>query len=78
MLVRLFYAPCHSYSRMDMFFLLYPTLAKPGIPFSNMPLQNADVEVVIQTRGHDHVAEVLSALRAAGYAARLDVPPATR
>ena len=46
--------------------------------FSNMPLQNADVEVVIQTRGHDHVAEVLSALRAAGYAARPDVPPATR
>ena len=35
--------------------------------FSNMPLQNADVEVVIQTRGPDHVAAVLARLTAEGY-----------
>ncbi|MGE0802718.1 MAG: threonine ammonia-lyase [Lautropia sp.] len=35
--------------------------------FSNMPLQNADVEVVIQTRGPEHVADVLARLGAEGY-----------
>ncbi len=39
--------------------------------FSNMPLQNAEVEVVIQTRGHEHVAEVIDALRRSGFDARL-------
>ena len=35
--------------------------------FSNMPLQNAEVEVVIQARGQEHVDEVLAALRRAGF-----------
>lgn len=39
--------------------------------FSNMPLQNAEVEVVIQARGPDHVAEVIAALQRAGFDARL-------
>ncbi len=42
--------------------------------FSNMPLQNADVEVVIQARGHQHVAAVVAALRRAKFDARVSGP----
>ncbi|MGE0313223.1 MAG: threonine ammonia-lyase [Lautropia sp.] len=38
--------------------------------FSTMPLQNAEVDVVIQTRGKAHVAQVLASLSQAGYQAR--------
>ncbi len=40
--------------------------------FTHLPVQSAEVEFVLQTRGHEHVAEILNALRAAGFAVRLD------
>ncbi|MDX1648214.1 MAG: threonine ammonia-lyase [Myxococcota bacterium] len=36
--------------------------------FSTLPLQAAEVEFVLQCRGHDHLEEVQEALRRAGYA----------
>jgi threonine dehydratase len=39
--------------------------------FTTLSAQNVEVEVVIQTRGHAHVADVLSELRAAGFDAQL-------
>jgi len=39
--------------------------------FTNLPLQTAEVEFVLQTRGRDHGAEIIRALRAAGFAARI-------
>ena len=39
--------------------------------FTNLPLQTADVEFVLQTRGREHVEEIIGALRAAGFAARI-------
>ena len=39
--------------------------------FSNMPLQNAEVDVVIQTRGRRHVSQVLASLDGAGFRARI-------
>lgn len=36
--------------------------------FSTLPLQSAQVEFVLQCRGHDHLGEVLAALRGAGHA----------
>ena len=39
--------------------------------FTHLPLQTAEVEFVLQTRSHEHVAEILDALKAAGFAARL-------
>jgi len=39
--------------------------------FTTLSAQNVEVEVVIQTRGHAHVADVLSQLRAAGFDAQL-------
>jgi len=38
--------------------------------FTNLPLQTAEVEFVLQTRGRAHVEEIIAALRAAGFAAR--------
>jgi len=38
--------------------------------FTHLPVQTAEVEFVLQTRNHDHVAEIIAALRRAGYAAR--------
>ena len=35
--------------------------------FGELPIQSAEVELVIQARGHEHVAEVIAALRAAGF-----------
>jgi len=39
--------------------------------FTNLPLQTAEVEFVLQTRGRDHVEEIIRALRASGFAARI-------
>jgi threonine dehydratase len=39
--------------------------------FTTLSAQNVEVEVVIQTRGHAHVADVLTELRAAGFDAQL-------
>ena len=38
--------------------------------FTNLPLQTAEVDFVLQTRGREHVEEIIRALRAAGFAAR--------
>ncbi len=35
--------------------------------FTTLSAQNAEVELVVQTRGHAHVADVLAALQAAGF-----------
>lgn len=37
--------------------------------FTTLPVQSVEVDVVMQTRGHDHVAEVIAALNAAGFSA---------
>jgi len=39
--------------------------------FSSLSAQNVEIELVLQTRGHDHVNEVLAHLRAAGFDAAL-------
>ena len=39
--------------------------------FTNLPLQTAEVEFVLQTRGGEHVEEIIRALRTAGFAARI-------
>ena len=39
--------------------------------FTTLPAQNVEVELVVQTRGHAHVAEVLAVLRQAGFDAQL-------
>ena len=39
--------------------------------FTNLPLQTAEVDFVLQTRGREHVEEIIRALRAAGFAARI-------
>ncbi|MBK9572491.1 MAG: threonine ammonia-lyase [Rhodoferax sp.] len=39
--------------------------------FTTLSAQNVEVELVIQTRGHPHVADVLTELRAAGFDAQL-------
>jgi threonine dehydratase len=36
-----------------------------------LPVQSAEVEFVLQTRGHDHVRQIIAALEAAGFNARL-------
>ena len=38
--------------------------------FSTLPAQSVEVELVLQTRGHEHVAAVLQALRAQGFEAQ--------
>ncbi len=40
--------------------------------FTTLPAQNAQLELVLQTRGPEHIDEVLRALRAAGLPAELD------
>jgi threonine dehydratase len=37
--------------------------------FTNLPLQSAEVEVVVQTRGAEHLREILERLAAGGYRA---------
>jgi threonine dehydratase len=39
--------------------------------FTTLSVQNAEIELVVQTRGHAHVAEVLEVLRQAGFDAQL-------
>lgn len=39
--------------------------------FTDLPVQSAEVEFVLQTRSSDHVAEILRALAAAGFKARV-------
>ena len=39
--------------------------------FTDLPLQTAEVDFVVQTRGREHVEEIIRALRAAGFAARI-------
>jgi threonine dehydratase len=39
--------------------------------FTTLSAQNVDIELVIQTRGHPHVQDVLTALREAGFEAIL-------
>ena len=39
--------------------------------FTQLPLQSAEVEFVVQTRNRAHVAEILEMLRGAGFSARL-------
>ncbi len=39
--------------------------------FSSLSAQNVEIELVLQTRGHEHVTEVLEQLRAAGFDAAL-------
>jgi threonine dehydratase len=38
--------------------------------FTNLPLQTAEVDFVIRTRGRDHIEDVMRGLAAAGYSAR--------
>lgn len=38
--------------------------------FTRSPVQSADVDFVLQTRGHDHVREIIAALEAAGFSAK--------
>jgi threonine dehydratase len=39
--------------------------------FTNLPLQSAEVDFVLQTRGREHVGEIIDALRSIGFAARV-------
>jgi threonine dehydratase len=39
--------------------------------FTHLPVQSAVVDFVLQTRGHDHVRQIIAALGAAGYKARM-------
>ncbi len=39
--------------------------------FSNLPVQSTEVEFVLETRGHEHVRQIIAALEAAGFRARL-------
>ncbi len=39
--------------------------------FTQLPVQSAVVDFVLQTRGHDHVRQIIAALEAAGFKARL-------
>jgi threonine dehydratase len=39
--------------------------------FSNLPVQSTEVDFVLETRGHEHVQQIIAALEAAGFNARL-------
>ncbi len=39
--------------------------------FTHLPVQSAVVDFVLETRGHDHVKQIIAALEAAGFNARL-------
>ncbi len=39
--------------------------------FTHLPVQSAVVDFVLQTRGHDHVKQIVAAVEAAGFVARL-------
>jgi threonine dehydratase len=42
--------------------------------FTNVPVQSAEVDFVLETRGREHIEQILQALRAAGFKARLRNP----
>ncbi|MCW5624794.1 MAG: threonine ammonia-lyase [Burkholderiales bacterium] len=42
--------------------------------FSNLPMQETEVEFVLETRGYDHVRQIIDALAAAGFDARTTTP----
>ena len=37
--------------------------------FTSLPVRNVEVDFVLQTRGHDHIQEVIEVLNNAGFAA---------
>ncbi|MCE2898801.1 MAG: ACT domain-containing protein, partial [Betaproteobacteria bacterium] len=39
--------------------------------FTNLPLQETEVDFVLETRGFEHVRQVIERVRAAGFEARL-------
>jgi threonine dehydratase len=39
--------------------------------FTHLAVQNAEVDLVLKTRNHDHVREIVAALTSAGFAARV-------
>jgi len=39
--------------------------------FTHQPVRSAEVDFVLETRGHEHVSQIIEALAAAGYEARL-------
>jgi len=39
--------------------------------FTNLPVRTAEVDFVLETRGHEHVQQIIEALARAGFAARL-------
>ncbi len=39
--------------------------------FTHLPVQSAEVDFVLQTRGHEHVRQIVAALESAGFKARL-------
>jgi threonine dehydratase len=39
--------------------------------FSNLPVQSTEVDFVLETRGHEHVGQIIAALETAGFHARL-------
>lgn len=41
--------------------------------FTNLPVQTVEVELVVQTRSHDHVREVMDALARKGFGAKLEL-----
>ena len=41
--------------------------------FSHLPIQSAEVDLVLQTRGHEHIRQILAALEAKGFKAELIV-----
>ena len=39
--------------------------------FTHLPVQTAEVDFVLETRGHDHVQQIITALENAGFKAKL-------
>ena len=39
--------------------------------FTHLPVQNAELDLVLKTRNHEHVREIVAALAAGGFAARV-------
>jgi threonine dehydratase len=46
--------------------------------FTQLPLQTAEVEFVVQTRNHEHVREIVRELEAAGYKPHIHADAAAR
>ena len=39
--------------------------------FTRLPVQTAEVDFVLETRGHDHIQQIIAALEKAGFKAKL-------